>query len=102
MVGHGVQQTRLLTELLNASLFSSREPGTSVDKKYDGECKKEITTVSELCDEGPRFRPVDVRGSTASVWSSNQTSRSYRSVTAAVLQHKEDFAFSTRNTHYPC
>lgn len=50
-----------------------REAGTSVDKKNDGECKKEDTTVSELCDKGPCFSPADVRLSTVSVCSSPQT-----------------------------
>lgn len=51
-----------------------REPGTSVGKKYDGECKKAIAIVSELHDEGPGFSPADVRRSNASVCSSPQAS----------------------------
>lgn len=51
-----------------------REAGTSVGKKSDGECKKEIVTVSELGDQGLGFGPAAVRGSTATVCSSPQSS----------------------------
>jgi len=51
-----------------------REPGTSVGKKYDGECKKETATVSELRDGGQGFSPADTSGNTASVSSSSQSS----------------------------
>lgn len=51
-----------------------REAGTSVGKKADGECKKEIVAVSDLGDQGLGFGPAAARGCTATVCSSPQTS----------------------------
>lgn len=36
-------------EFPNINLFLPREQGTSVGKKYDGKCKKEVATVSVSC-----------------------------------------------------
>lgn len=79
-----------------------REAGSSVGKKADGECKKEIVAVSELGDQGwvlvlllsGEALPVSAAAPRPAV--------SCRSETAAVLQKGRGFAFCTCNKCYLC
>lgn len=79
-----------------------RERGTSAGKKYDGECRREITTVSDLRDKGWGSVPLMSGEALLVSAAAPGPAASYRNVTAAVLWHREDSAFSTHNTHYAC
>lgn len=74
-----------------------REAGSSVGKKADGECKKEIVAVSELGDQGLGLVLL-LSGEAVAV----SAAVSCRSETAAVLHNGRDFAFYTRNKHDSC
>lgn len=81
-------------QLPNMDFFPFREQGTSVGKKHDGGCRKELAAVSVSCTMKEQ---VLVPLMSKETWPASAVA----SGASLVLQNREDFTFYTRNTHYP-
>jgi len=81
-------------QLPNMDFFPFREQGASVDKRHDGGCRKELAAVSV---SSTMKEQVLVPLMSRETWPASLVA----SGASVVLQHREDFTFYTRNTHYP-